>query len=184
VKLATDCRSKEHPRPPSSNQSKPRANLPSRKSRLHNEPEGDVRTRSIVIAGRSKVESPSAKGQPFLSLLVTILSFTPLFAQSPPASPNRPWHSPEERILTEEGKRYRQIALLPRGSGKAYSLAALIDFAESHNPEGNRKHLEIVCHRARKTKSARLLGRTAVPCDTRAARVRLPIGAGACQALT
>lgn len=47
MKLDTDCRSKEHPRPPSSNQSKPRANLPSRKSSLHNEPEGDVMTRSI-----------------------------------------------------------------------------------------------------------------------------------------
>jgi outer membrane protein len=78
-------------------------------------------TRSIVIAGG-------------LSLLATILSFTPLFAQSPPASPNRPWHSPEERILAEEGKRYRQIAVLPP-SGKAWSLAELIDFAESHNPE-------------------------------------------------
>jgi outer membrane protein len=91
-------------------------------------------TRSIFIAGGSKVESTSAKGEPFLPLVVTILSFTPLFAQSPPASPNRPWHSPEERILAEEGKRYRQIAFLP-ASGKGYSLAELIDFAESHNPE-------------------------------------------------
>jgi outer membrane protein len=90
--------------------------------------------RSIVISGRSKVESPSAKRQPFPSLVVTILSFTPLFAQSPPASPNRPWHSPEERILAEEGKRCLQIAFLPP-SGKAYSLAELIDFAESHNRE-------------------------------------------------
>jgi outer membrane protein len=91
-------------------------------------------TRSIVIAGGSKVESPSAKGQPFLSLVGAILSFTPLFAQSPPASPNRPWHSPEERILAGEGKGYRQVAALPP-SGKAYSLAEVIDFAESHNPE-------------------------------------------------
>jgi outer membrane protein len=108
-------------------------------------------TLSIVIAGGSKVESPSAKrtgrrvrcaqiakGQPFpslvLSILGTILSFTPLFAQSPPASPNRPLHSPEERILAGEGKHYRQIASLPP-SGKAWSLAELIDFAESHNPE-------------------------------------------------
>jgi outer membrane protein len=34
----------------------------------------------------------------------------------------------------EEGKRYRQSAPLPP-SGKAYSLAELIDFAESHNPQ-------------------------------------------------
>ena len=91
-------------------------------------------TRSIVISRGSKVESPSAEGHPVLSLVVTILSFTPLFAQSPPASPNRPWHSPEQRILAEEGQRYRQIAFLPP-SGKAYSLGELVDFAESHNPE-------------------------------------------------
>jgi outer membrane protein TolC len=48
--------------------------------------------------------------------------------------PNRPWHSAEQRTLAQEGKRYRQIAFLPP-SGKAYSLAELIDFAESHNPE-------------------------------------------------
>jgi outer membrane protein len=91
-------------------------------------------TQSIVIAGGSKPESRYVKGRPFPSLVVAILSFTPLFAQSPPASPNRPWHSPDERSLAEEGKRYRQIASLPP-SGKGYSLAELIDFAESHNPK-------------------------------------------------
>jgi outer membrane protein len=101
-------------------------------------------TRSILIAGGSKVESPPAKGQAFLSLpvlslpvlsfIVTILSLTPLCAQSPPASPNRPSHSPEERVLAGEGKRYRQNVFLPP-SGNAYSLAELVDFAESHNPE-------------------------------------------------
>src|SRR5580698_6771297 len=91
-------------------------------------------TRSIVIAAGSNLEPPRAKGPPFLSLVVTILSLTPLFAQGPPASPNRPWHSPDERILAEEGKRYRQSASLPP-AGKGYTLADLIDFAESHNPE-------------------------------------------------
>lgn len=91
-------------------------------------------TRSIFIAGRSKGESPSTKRPPFLPLVATIFSFTSLYAQSPPASPNRPWHSPEERNLAQEGKRYRQNALLPP-SGKAWSPAELIDFAESHNPE-------------------------------------------------
>jgi len=62
-------------------------------------------TRSIFIAGTSKVESPSTKRQPFLSF-VTILSFTSLFAQSPPVSPTRPWHSAEEGILAREGKPY------------------------------------------------------------------------------
>ena len=63
-----------------------------------------------------------------------ILSVAPLYAQNPPASPNRPWNSPEARILAEEGKHYRQIAFLPP-PGNAYSLAELVDFAESHNPE-------------------------------------------------
>ena len=89
---------------------------------------------SIFIAGASKAESSSTKEPPFLSLVVTILSFAPLFAQSPPASPNRPRHSPEERILAEEGQRYRQNAFLPP-SGKTWSQAELVDFAESHNPE-------------------------------------------------
>jgi hypothetical protein len=63
-------------------------------------------TRSTFIAGASNVESPSTKRPPFLSLVVTILSFTPLFAQSPPVSPTRPWHSAEEGILAREGKPY------------------------------------------------------------------------------
>lgn len=79
-------------------------------------------------------ESSYAKGQPCLSVVMMILSVAPLYAQSPPASPNRPWHSPESQVLAEEGKRYRQTGFLPP-SGKAYSLEQLIDFAESHNPE-------------------------------------------------
>jgi hypothetical protein len=59
-------------------------------------------TRSIFIAGASNVESPSTKRPPFLSLVVTILSF----AQSPPASRNRPWRSPQERILAQDEKHY------------------------------------------------------------------------------
>jgi outer membrane protein len=83
---------------------------------------------------KPQYECPHRKGQPFLSLVGMILPLAPLFAQSPPTSPNRPWQSPEARILAEEGKRYRQIAFLPP-SGNAYSLEKLIDFAESHNPE-------------------------------------------------
>jgi hypothetical protein len=71
-----------------------------------------------------RYESPYAKGEPCLSLVVMILSVAPLCAQSPPASPNRPWHSPEARMLADEGKRYRRGAsLLP--SGNAYSLVLL-----------------------------------------------------------
>jgi outer membrane protein len=57
-----------------------------------------------------------------------------LFAQNPPASPDRPWHTSDERRITSEGKRVHPPAL-PIEPGKAYALAELIDLAESHNPE-------------------------------------------------
>jgi len=79
-------------------------------------------------------EPACAKAQRFLPLVVILLSLPPLCAQSPPASANRPWHSPEAGILAQEGERYRQIAPLP-SSVNAYTLEQLIDFAESHNPE-------------------------------------------------
>jgi outer membrane protein len=74
------------------------------------------------------------KGEAFSTLVVMILSLSPIFAQSPPLSPSRPWHSPEQKIIAREGKGNRQKAFLP-SSGQSWTLAALIDFAESHNPE-------------------------------------------------
>jgi len=57
----------------------------------------------------------------------------PIFAQSPPASPDRPWHAFDERQITSYGRRVGQpvFALEPE---KAYSLAELINLAEAHNP--------------------------------------------------
>lgn len=66
--------------------------------------------------------------------LMILLAASPLLAQSPPASPNRPWHTSDERRITDDGKRVRQLDL-PVEPAKAYSLAELIDLAESHNPE-------------------------------------------------
>jgi len=54
--------------------------------------------------------------------------------QSPPASPDRPWHSPEERQIARETKRASQAAF-PIASSKTYALPELIDLAESHNPD-------------------------------------------------
>jgi outer membrane protein len=66
--------------------------------------------------------------------LVILMAAIPLIAQSPPASPDRPWHTSEERGIASEGEHIRLPA--PHiESGKAYSLAELIDLAESHNPE-------------------------------------------------
>jgi outer membrane protein TolC len=62
------------------------------------------------------------------------MGITSMFAQSPPASPDRPWHSLEERQLTNDGKRFRQPAFQVE-SDQTYSQAELIDLAETHNPE-------------------------------------------------
>lgn len=55
-------------------------------------------------------------------------------AQNAPASWNRPWHSPEEQEIVRYAvaEHMRDLAL---DSMKVYSLAELIDLAESHNPE-------------------------------------------------
>src|SRR5580658_6524001 len=66
--------------------------------------------------------------------LVILMAAVPLFAQSPPASPDRPWHGPVERQIANDGKRVRQPPL-PIDRDKAYSLAELIDLPEAHNPE-------------------------------------------------
>jgi hypothetical protein len=61
-------------------------------------------------------------------------AITPIFAQSPPLSPDRPWHSPEERQVIRDAERLRlpTVSIEP---DRVYSLAELIDLAEAHNPE-------------------------------------------------
>lgn len=66
--------------------------------------------------------------------LVILMAAIPLFAQTPPASSDRPWHTSGEPQIRYEGKRVRQPDL-PVEPGRAYSLAELIDLAEAHNPE-------------------------------------------------
>src|ERR1700722_6490215 len=68
------------------------------------------------------------------SLLVVLMAAAPLSAQSPPPSPDRPWHTSDGRRIASEGRRVGQPAL-PIERGRAYSLAELIDLAESHNPD-------------------------------------------------
>jgi hypothetical protein len=66
--------------------------------------------------------------------LVILMVGIPVFAQSPPPSPDRPWHTSDERLITSDGKRVRQLAP-PIEPDRAYSLAELIDLAEAHNPD-------------------------------------------------
>lgn len=65
-------------------------------------------------------------------VLLTVVSL--LLAQSPPVSPGRPWHSPDERQITIGGKQIHALGP-PIDPDKIYSLAELIDLAEAHNPE-------------------------------------------------
>jgi outer membrane protein len=67
-------------------------------------------------------------------LLLILMATNPIFAQSPPGSPDRPWHSSEERHPTSYGMGHRQ-PVFPIERDKPYSLAELIDLAEAHNPE-------------------------------------------------
>ena len=68
-----------------------------------------------------------------ISLMIP-MTVIPIFAQSPPASPDRPWHTSDERRITDDQKRVPRPTL-PIERDKAYSLAELIDLAEAHNPE-------------------------------------------------
>lgn len=56
------------------------------------------------------------------------------FAQRAPASPDQPWHAPDERKIEEEAKHVRDTGFAIDPS-KNYSLPELVDLAESHNPE-------------------------------------------------
>jgi outer membrane protein len=66
--------------------------------------------------------------------LVLLTAIGRLFAQSPPLSPDRPWHSSDERQIITEGRRFPLPALRIE-SDRLYSLTEMIDLAEAHNPE-------------------------------------------------
>src|ERR1700724_771809 len=56
------------------------------------------------------------------------------FCQSVPASPDRPWHSRSEQQIEEDAKQFRESRFNVEPD-KVYSLAELVDLAETHNPE-------------------------------------------------
>ena len=68
-----------------------------------------------------------------LPLLVLTLAI-PAIAQGPPSQPDRPWHSADEQRIASEAKRFGQPGSLP-SPDKVYSLAELVELAETHNPE-------------------------------------------------
>ncbi len=76
-----------------------------------------------------------SSGSPEAAFTVGLLAtISQVFGQSPPLSPDRPWHSFEERQIIGEMQRSHPPALNIE-SDRAYSLAELIDLAEAHNPE-------------------------------------------------
>jgi outer membrane protein TolC len=76
------------------------------------------------------VQLPARAAIPFLVLM----AISRLFAQSPPLTPNRPWHSPDQQQIIKDAQRLRPLPFRIE-PGRIYSLAELIDLAESFNPE-------------------------------------------------
>ena len=68
------------------------------------------------------------------STVALLTAIARLYAQSPPLSSYRPWHSMDGRQLMRDTRGTVVPAVRIEGD-KAYSLADLIDFAEGHNPE-------------------------------------------------
>lgn len=67
-------------------------------------------------------------------LLLIPLYVNSVFAQSATATPNRPWSGPGERPIKRDAECFPGLRL-GIAPGRIYSLAELIDFAQSNNPE-------------------------------------------------
>ena len=66
--------------------------------------------------------------------VLALTSISGVFAQSPPSSPDRPWHPSTEQQIIRDGRRSNPPAFRI-DSDRVHSLADLIDLAETHNPE-------------------------------------------------
>src|SRR5260370_25686025 len=68
------------------------------------------------------------------SLFLFLFSVNDAAAQSAPASPKLPWHSPAARQIEDDARKLRDFR--PGADPtQSYSLAELIDLAEKPNPE-------------------------------------------------
>ena len=66
--------------------------------------------------------------------VVLLTAISRVLAQIAPSSPDRPWHSPEERQIITDARRFIPPPLRIEPD-RIYSLGELIDLAEAHNPE-------------------------------------------------
>ena len=102
---------------------------------------------SDLVAGRQQIFSASRSGgfsrlasQYTLTAALSVgMVVASLFArcvpaQSVPASPDHPWHGHEEQEIEVDAKNFR-VPSFGTEPDRTYSLAELIDLAESHNPE-------------------------------------------------
>ena len=67
-------------------------------------------------------------------LFVLLLNANQALAQRAPISPDHPWHGPGEQRIAADAKSVREPAF-NLDPAKTYTLAELIDLAETHNPE-------------------------------------------------
>jgi outer membrane protein TolC len=91
----------------------------------------------IIIQGCSKLESCrdcEIRGSGCILYCLIIITVVQAFCQGPPATPDRPWYSSNDRQIVGYDQRSLRPVFLP-DANKTYSLAELIDFAEVHNPE-------------------------------------------------
>jgi outer membrane protein len=69
-----------------------------------------------------------------LDRILVLMAAMPVFGQGPAATPDHPWHSPEEPRIASEAQRFGQSGFRIEAD-KIYSLAELVDLAEAHNPQ-------------------------------------------------
>jgi len=66
--------------------------------------------------------------------MLFLTAVIPVFAQSQPTTPDRPWHSFADQQILGDARRFSPPPFRIE-SDRTYSLAELIDQAEAHNPE-------------------------------------------------
>jgi outer membrane protein len=93
-----------------------------------------LRTSASTASSRAGDPVTSTNPRGTATSLLILTAAIPVFAQNPPASPDRPWHTSDERQIANERRSARQ-PVFSIDRDKAYSLAELIDLAEAHNPE-------------------------------------------------
>jgi outer membrane protein TolC len=67
-------------------------------------------------------------------LYICLLLVARVFAQRAPDSPDRPWHSSGEQQIKDDAKHFRESEFRIEPE-RVYSLAELVNLAETHNPE-------------------------------------------------